>query len=690
MYLTPSVASFPGRRMSAIPSFGQNTSISSTIPVATGSSLAPTAPRDPLVFSTGLYDTPVTDEEKINQKIEEKKRQLKKLDDGFDSKKILEFIVNFANWAKTKRDHDGTIRPFQFFTKYGQAIHEYDFVRTMFYEIDPLHVSEMIEGTVLIQWQTRLGGREEPLGTNSSDHEIWEFLLLNTQYKTISEVNQALSATGNVGKLGDVIYALGQAFVQKLKEFENLELANVKILFGNKPSFRGLSQSRGSSRMHPKNSKGSGKLKHQARQIPPGQWCSICNTNRHAENKCFSVVGCANGVLALIVDSLDTQVFLRIEFQIIPGTNNFLIGRDLLQTLGLRTKHGFNINLDREHRTVLNAECEFDNKICQPIRFIEQLSNKSNLGNDFGHSTFRHDLDELGCRICLDDIRDEERLVVLSKKYKDVFSGLPTPDGIDCQPMTIPFYDVKRKPRRLNPEKQPVAEEIFNELIRNELAVPAKSQFSSPICLVIYHDHRKPRLTGDFSGIGGVNDLTKPVEANLLRISDLLEFLGKANYITTLDLPKAFWQLKIAEEDIDKTTVLIPEMSISFKKACFGLKNVPAVFQNMMMEIFDSKGVFIYIDDVMIVASTLDEFLSRVGMVLERVKRFRINLGLPKCSFTTYKHEIKILGSIFINKTRYINESRIEGLINLFKPRTLPEVRSFISSINYIRDLRHI
>ncbi|KAL0222848.1 hypothetical protein P9112_002238 [Eukaryota sp. TZLM1-RC] len=214
-----------------------------------------------------------------------------------------------------------------------------------------------------------------------------------------------------------------------------------------------------------------------------------------------SCPGCASGVLAVNVSSLITQVFFwnRI-LNHTCYTNNLLIERDLLQTLGLRTEHGFNINLDREHRTILNAECEFDNRICQPIRFIEELSNKSDLANDFGHFTFRHNLDKLGCRICLDDIRDEERPVVLLEKYRDVFSELPHPDGIDCQPMTISFYDeskvVKWKPRRLNPEKQRVAEEIFNELIRNGFAVPAKSQFSSPICLVIYSDHRKPRLTG--------------------------------------------------------------------------------------------------------------------------------------------------------------------------------------------------
>ncbi|KAL0208229.1 hypothetical protein P9112_010816 [Eukaryota sp. TZLM1-RC] len=931
LFGTPSVGPLASRRASCEATPTQASVIKSSIPTQP---LGTNAPRDSLVDTLGLYRTPVTDEEKLRKRIDDKLRCLVKLNEAFDAKKIFDFVLNFGNWAKTVRDRDGPTRAFTPITKYGQPVHQYDFVRSMFFEVDPLYLRFMIEGKVIAEWQSFYGGLTNVLGNNPSDAEIWEYLLLSTQYKYPTDVEKALRSVrppeisrrmtaesswtafieqiiyiirrstimpgtdGNpsvvypakrfletindktnnqlmdtyiiwIGKfdssnekLGDAIYDLGNAFVNKVNSLESSikDMNLIRIAFGaHAPAQKGRSQSKGPFK-NPRTS---------SRPIPSEQWCNLCKTNKHPEEKCFKLVGrpgskkrhggekrdrkrksssnksddytsfnnnltnnsiksiyimskadsnynhlnplkrfressnpvgsihsvilsrvaedqescngelwltctinnvevqgeidngaafsalsmdlaskcnmtvndnktveylsangirsttlgCASGVLALNVGSLATQVFLRIEFQIIPGTNNFLIGRDLLQTLGLRTEHGFNINLDREHRTILNAECEFDNRICQPIRFIEQLSNKSDLGNDFGHSTFRHELDELGCRICLDDIRDEERLVVLLEKYRNVFSGLPHPDGIDCQPMTIPFYGeskvVKRKPRRLNPEKQRVAEEIFNELIRNDavrqmntrrrernlieiqrnlliqyefnnnsngFAVPAKSQFSSPICLVIYPDHRKPRLTGDFSGIGGVNDLTKPAEANLPRISDILEFLSKANYITTLDLPKAFWQLKIAEEDIDKTTVSIPGMSISFKRACFGLKNVPAVFQNMMMEIFDSEGVFIYIDDIIIVASTLDEFLSRVGTVLERAKRFRVNLGLPKCSFTTCKHEIKILGSIFVNKTRYIDESRIEGLINLPKPRTLPEVRSFIGSINYIRD----
>ncbi|KAL0208168.1 hypothetical protein P9112_010755 [Eukaryota sp. TZLM1-RC] len=121
-----------------------------------------------------------------------------------------------------------------------------------------------------------------------------------------------------------------------------------------------------------------------------------------------------------------------------------------------------------------------------------------------------------------------------------------------------------------------IANKIFDELIEMGYAVESNYKFSSPIVLVIYPDGKKPRLTGDFSGKDGVNAHTISVEPNLPRISDILEFLSRADYIATLDLPKAFWQMNVAEKDIEKTSISIPGRSIMFKRACFGLKNIPA------------------------------------------------------------------------------------------------------------------
>ncbi|KAL0207931.1 hypothetical protein P9112_010518 [Eukaryota sp. TZLM1-RC] len=324
-----------------------------------------------------------------------------------------------------------------------------------------------------------------------------------------------------------------------------------------------------------------------------------------ANNVSSKSLGSATGVLSFNVGSIAHQVHYRHTLPIIPGSNKLLIGIDMLKTLGLQTDDGLFIRLDKEHRTLLNAESEFDSRIAQ--HSIGTLDNQSSSPSDFEEQLTRS-----GCEIKLDDDDNKLKLTSLLRIFSDVFSETPNRKGIDCKPLTIPFRDenaiVHKPARRLNPSKMEIANKIFDELIEMGYAVEYNYKFSSPIVLVIYPDGKKPRLTGDFSGKDGVNAHTISVEPNLPRISDILEFLSRADYIATLDLPKAFWQMNVAEKDIEKTSISIPGRSIMFKRACFGLKNIPAVFQNIMMEIFQIDGVFIYIDDIIIVGTTFDEF----------------------------------------------------------------------------------
>ncbi|KAL0208714.1 hypothetical protein P9112_011301 [Eukaryota sp. TZLM1-RC] len=289
-------------------------------------------------------------------------------------------------------------------------------------------------------------------------------------------------------------------------------------------------------------------------------------------------------------------------------------------------------------------------------------------------SDFEEQLTRSGCEIKLDDDINKLILTSLLGIFSDVFSETPNRKGIDCKPLTIPFRDenaiVHKPARRLNPSKMEIANKIFDELNEMGYAVESNYKFSSPIVLVIYPDGKKPRLTGDFSGKDRVNAHTISVEPNLPRISDILEFLSRADYIATLDLPKAFWQMNVAEKDIEKTSISIPGRSIMFKRACFGLKNFPAVFQNVMMEIFQ----------------TFDEFYKRLQRVLQCARNRRVNIGLRNCKFVTSKHPIDILGSTFQDKTRFISKKKIEALMRIPRPKSVKEVRSLVGSINYIRD----
>ncbi|KAL0208028.1 hypothetical protein P9112_010615 [Eukaryota sp. TZLM1-RC] len=144
----------------------------------------------------------------------------------------------------------------------------------------------------------------------------------------------------------------------------------------------------------------------------------------------------------------------------------------------------------------------------------------------------------------LNDSTLENSIKDLLFKYPEVFSQLPTPKGTDCPPMRIPFHDetkiVSKKFRDLPPDKLKVANEEMDVLVNNGFAVPYDRPWSSFICLV-QRPGKPPRLTGDYSGTGGINDLTVPVPADLPKISDVCEFLSESKYIATLDLPKAFW-----------------------------------------------------------------------------------------------------------------------------------------------------
>ncbi|KAL0231154.1 hypothetical protein GEMRC1_010559 [Eukaryota sp. GEM-RC1] len=97
--------------------------------------------------------------------------------------------------------------------------------------------------------------------------------------------------------------------------------------------------------------------------------------------------------------------------------------------------------------------------------------------------------------------------------------------------MRIPFADesriVSRPPRNLSPEKLEIANKEFDDLLKKNFAVPNETKWSSPICLVTYAD-KAPRLTGDFSGKNGINDLSLTLEANLPKIADILPVLSKA------------------------------------------------------------------------------------------------------------------------------------------------------------------
>ncbi|KAL0250863.1 hypothetical protein GEMRC1_000077 [Eukaryota sp. GEM-RC1] len=165
--------------------------------------------------------------------------------------------------------------------------------------------------------------------------------------------------------------------------------------------------------------------------------------------------------------------------------------------------NGVYIKLDEEHRRFISAETAFDQYMTAPSEVFATNPSSS-------ISSFKQQLEQKKTGIELPPT-EKETLIDLLAEFSDVFSDLPHPDGIDCEPMRIPFADesriVSRPPRNLSPEKLEIANNEFDDLLKKNFAIPNETKWSSPICLVTYTD-KAPRLNGDFSGKNGINDLS--------------------------------------------------------------------------------------------------------------------------------------------------------------------------------------
>ena len=66
------------------------------------------------------------------------------------------------------------------------------------------------------------------------------------------------------------------------------------------------------------------------------------------------------------------------------------------------------------------------------------------------------------------------------------------------------------------------------------------------------------------------------------RVDDLIDWIGGAKFITTLDLSKGYWQVPVREQDGPKTALTSPQGMFQFCVMPFGLQGAPVTFQRMM------------------------------------------------------------------------------------------------------------
>ena len=155
------------------------------------------------------------------------------------------------------------------------------------------------------------------------------------------------------------------------------------------------------------------------------------------------------------------------------------------------------------------------------------------------------------------------------------------------------------------PDTAIAIENIGEELKKMEemdIIEPSRREWSSAIVLVKKHDGTL-RFCVYYRPL---NDVSLFDAYPMPQTDDIIDKLGKAKYISTLDLMRRYWQIPMEETSKETTAFVIPFGLYQFKTIPFGLHGPPTSFQRMMDNILQGTEDFCdaLLDDILIFSNS--------------------------------------------------------------------------------------
>ncbi|KAI2666816.1 Transposon Tf2-6 polyprotein [Labeo rohita] len=296
-------------------------------------------------------------------------------------------------------------------------------------------------------------------------------------------------------------------------------------------------------------------------------------------------------------------------------------------------------------------------------------------------------------QVCTTSIESpvERQSVVIPPDYcafQDVFcprraARLPPHRPWDCAIDLLPDAPVPkgRIYPLLIPENQAM-EEYIKEALQHGYIHPSTSPAASSFFFVAKKDGGlRPCI--DYRAL---NKVTIPFKYPLPLVPSALEKLRGAKIFTKLDLRSAYNLVRIRHGDEWKTAFITPTGHYEYLVMLYGLVNAPSIFRDFMHEIFREylhKFLVIYIDDILIYSSSLQEHRQHVHKVLTKLREHQLFLKAEKCSF--HQPSTQFLGYNIDQSGISMDQGKIEAITNWPVPTSIKELQRFLGFSNFYR-----
>jgi len=170
----------------------------------------------------------------------------------------------------------------------------------------------------------------------------------------------------------------------------------------------------------------------------------------------------------------------------------------------------------------------------------------------------------------------------------------------------------------------------------------------------------------------------------LPRISDLFDQVGGEKIFSKLDLRSGYHQVRIKDEDINKTTFRTRYRHYEFVVILFGLTNAPTTFMCLMNSIFNQhldKFLLVFIDDILVYSKTEEEHEEHLKIVLQTLRKHKLYAKFDKCDF--YQKKIQYWGHMISEEGIAVDPEKIKTIMKWPIPKDVADIRSFMGNTGY-------
>jgi hypothetical protein len=205
-------------------------------------------------------------------------------------------------------------------------------------------------------------------------------------------------------------------------------------------------------------------------------------------------------------------------------------------------------------------------------------------------------------------------------EFEDIFQEvprLPPKRDIDFSINLMPGASpVSKDPYRMStPELKDLQLQLEEHLTKGYI-FPSVSPWGAPVLFMKKKDGTL-RLCIDFKQL---NKVTVKNKYPLSRIDDLFDQLKGAKIFSKIDLRSGYHQVRIKDEDINKTAFRTRYGYYEFTVVPFELSNAPVVFMCLMNGVFIDyldKFVIVFLDDILVYSKSEEEHEQHLRMVLQ-------------------------------------------------------------------------